>query len=156
MREYARLCAIASPLLLGLTIGFPVYESAEPGFAMLSSNVLQAADRSMATWLLRPGTAISVLMAIQSLTGWHPRVWGWIGLVGSACLFTGSVGVVTAEWPHIMYDHIIDGELVPHGPVQAEPSWGLLLVLAATVSLAVASILQLVSGRRRTLPLLQR
>ena len=149
MRENARLCAIAAPLLLGLTIGFPVYESAEPGFAMLNSNVLQASDRSMATWFLRPGVAISVLMAIQSLTGWNPRVWGWIGLAGAACLFTGAVGVVTAEWPHIMYDHIIDGELVPHGPVQAEPSWGLLLVLAAAASLAAASILQLVAAKRR-------
>lgn len=42
-----------------------------------------------------------------------------------------------------------DGELVPHGPVQAVPSWGLLLVLAAAAALAVASILQLVTGRHR-------
>ncbi len=148
MIPLSRLLAIASPVLLGLTFVFPLLESQHPGPGMLRVNLIAVSSVSLPAWLLVPGAVIGVLMAVQSLTGWHRRVWGWIGLAGSACLVVGAIGVITADRPHIMYDHSSDGELMPSGPLYAEPSWGLLLVLAAAVSLAAASILQLVIGRR--------
>ncbi|MFB9775917.1 hypothetical protein [Brevibacterium otitidis] len=149
MIRLSRLVAITPPVLLGLTFVFPLLELQNPGPGILRVNLIAAISVALLAWLLAPGAGISVLMAVQSLAGWRRRVWGWIGLAGSACLLTGAVGVVTADWPYIMYDHIIDGQLVPSGPVRAEPSWGLLLVLAAAASLALASILQLVAAKRR-------
>lgn len=144
----SRLLAITTPALLGLTFVLPLLESQHPEPGMLRNNLIAASSVSLPAWVLVPGAVISVLMAAQSLTGRHRRVWDWIGLAGAVCLLIGAIGVITADRPHIMYDHSSGGELMPSGPLHAEPPWGLLLVLAAAASLAAAAIMQLVIGRR--------
>ncbi|WP_420734069.1 hypothetical protein [Brevibacterium luteolum] len=149
MRTTTRVLTAVTVALFAAAFWVPVLRFTDRRFSSDDIGLISAATAGELSPLIFPGILAAVVLCFCAFTGILPRASGWIGLAGCVCIAAGAVSVLSNLWMFgILWDGVTADGMPTGGMILPEPWWGTALIAAATLTLALASILQLVTAHR--------
>ncbi len=147
MRTTTRVLATVTVALFAAAFWVPVLRITDRQSSSDDIGLISAATAGELSPLIFAGILAAVVLCFCAFTGMLPRAGGWIGLAGCVCIAAGAVSVVSNLWTFgILWDGVTADGMPTGGLILPEPWWGTALIAAATLTLALASILQLVAA----------
>ncbi len=128
MRTTTRVLATVTVALFAAAFWVPVLRITDRDSSSDDIGLISAATAGELSPLIFAGILAAAILCFCVFTGMLPRAGGWIGLAGCVCV--AADGMPTG------------------GLILPAPWWGTALIAAATLILALASILQLVTAHR--------
>ncbi len=149
MRTTTRVLTAVTVALFAAAFWVPVLRITDRDSSSDDIGLISAATAGELSPLIFAGILAAAILCFCAFTGILPRAGGWIGLAGCVCVAGGAVSVVSHLWTFgILWDGVTADGMPTGGLILPEPWWGTALIAAATLTLALASILQLVTAHR--------
>lgn len=149
MKTTTRVLTAVTVALFAAAFWVPVLRITDRDSSSDDIGLISAATAGELSPLIFAGILAAVVLCFCAFTGMLPRAGGWIGLAGCVCIAAGAVSVVSNLWTFgILWDGVTADGMPTGGLILPGPWWGTALIGAATLILALASILQLVTAHR--------